>query len=78
MSTWFFSPCTSLLVSFFVSTLAWQSRRSPLSSLPLPTFFLIPTSTKFFLCPFFTSYWDLRLFSFSYNTVHTYLLNIFH
>ena len=77
MSTWFFSSYASLLISF-ASTPAWQSRRSPLSLLPLPTFFLIPTSAISFLCPFFTSYWELCLINLSYNTVPTYLPNIFH
>ena len=71
MSTWFFSSYASLLISF-ASTPAWQSRRSPLSLLPLPIFFLIPASAISFLCPFFTPYWELCLFSLSYNI---YILN---
>ena len=60
------------------SGLAVASFATMIPFLQLPTFILIPTSAVSYLCPFFTSYWELSLFNFSYYTVHTYLPNTFH
>ena len=39
---------------------------------------LIAAYTVSFLSQFYTSYWELCLFSFSYNTARTYLPNLFY